>query len=298
MRIFKLITVVWLLSLLSGTTLSCRGKRELTQKTDTTANRENHCGAAYKLPRALVNEMRKAEMKFEWFSARLDCEADADSTRVNFDVNLRIRRDSLIWMNITDPLLGIPAARILISTDSVKFVNFLNNSCFRGDFAYLSQILQTEVDYEMLQSLLLGNSVAFYDEDEKLKGSMDQQVCQYQLSTVRKRKLRRVLEGQLQPAEPFQTISLDIKTFKILAILFIDAQSRSFRVDYSDFQIQDSLLFPHKAEYYAKGTQKTARLKTNYRKITFNQAQQFPFKYPDDCETISVNPQMNEPGQR
>lgn len=297
MRIITFLAIIVFMALISGTNSSCRGKKSMTQLSDTTKNRVGeHCNIPFKLPRFLANEMKQNEMKFEWFAARLDCEADADSTHVNFDVNIRIRRDSLIWMNITDPILGIPAARIIISTDSVKFVNLLNSSCFRGDFAYLSQILQTEVDFEMMQSLLLGNSVAFYDEDEKLKGSIDQQQCQYQLSTVRKRKLRRVLEGQVQLEEPLQTITLDAQTFKILTIFFIDAQSRNFRVDYADFRMEDSLLFPHKAVYYAKGAQKTATLKTSYRKITFNQRQQFPFKFPDDCTPILVDPQTT-PGQ-
>jgi hypothetical protein len=60
--------------------------------------------------------------------------------------------------------------------------------------------------------------------------------------------------------------------------------------------MEDSLLFPHKAVYYAKGAQKTAKLKTSYRKITFNQRQQFPFKFPDDCTPILVDPQTT-PGQ-
>src|SRR5882724_161317 len=113
-------------------------------------------------------------------------------------------------MLITLPELGIKVARVFITCDSVKLVQYLpEEKCFAGDFAILSKLLQTEVDLNMMQSLLVGNSVSFYEEDEKLKSSINNNDCNYTLSTIRKRKLQKVLNSNEPPSDPFQTISLE-----------------------------------------------------------------------------------------
>jgi hypothetical protein len=293
MRITSALLLIFLAAFSTANT-SCGGRKKVVISDTTATQPQTGCRIDFKLPKVLAAEMAAKEVKFEWLTAKLDCEADVDSSHVAFDVNVRIRRDSVIWLNITDPAIGIRVARVLITADSVKFVNSLNNTCFKGDFAYLSQLLQTDVDFDMMQSLLVGNSVAFYNDDEKLKAQADKQNCHYILSTVRKRRLKRVEEGKTQPDEPLQTLTLDPLTFKILNVFFIDAQLRSFKAEYSEFSEEGGILFPHKATFLAKGVQKTAQIKTSYRKITLNEPQQFPFNFPDDCTPINVN----QPGKQ
>ncbi|GAB4137600.1 MAG: hypothetical protein Fur0041_12380 [Bacteroidia bacterium] len=279
--------------IITGTSaVSCKGRRKAKE----TEKPLTGCKIDYRLPRVLIHDMRKNELKFEWLSAKMACEAKADSQNINFDVTLRMRRDSIIWMNVMEPTLGIKVARILINKDSVQFVNYLNNSCFHGEFNYLSQMLQIDVDFDMMQSLLIGNSVSFYEEDEKLRSAVNSNECVYTLSTVRKRKLKKVLEGQKQPAEPIQTISLDPLSMKILHILFIDENARSFSATYSEFAAVDSMMFPYKAEFYGRGAQKSARLTVSYKKVQINQSLEFPFRFPDDCTPIVIpeNGKKNE----
>jgi hypothetical protein len=284
---------LFLLAIFVLTLHSCKGKKnqQVSQGSDslTTGN----CKIDRHLPRQLISDMRKSEFRFEWLSAKLDCEASDDSSKVNFDVTVRIRKDSVIWMMITDPVMGIQVARVLITKDSVKFIQKLpKEQCFRGDFALLSNLLQNEVDYDMIQSLLIGNSASFYEEDEKLNSSINKTECNYILSTIRKRKLNKVLSNpQTPPPDPLQTITLDPVSFKIMKILFIDAQNRTFTANYSEFSPEDSLMFPHKALYFARGAQKSARLDVTYKRIKLNQPLEFPFNFPDDCQPILIQEQ-------
>jgi hypothetical protein len=210
-----------------------------------------------------------------------------------------MRKDSVIWMNVMGPL-NIKIARILITKDSVKFIQFQDGTlgaqpkCFQGDFALLTEMLGTDVDFDMMQSLLVGNSVSFYEEDEKLRASINQSNCWYTLSTVRKRKLKRVMEGQKPPQDPLQTINLDPATYKILNIFFLDEQSRTFKADYSNFTTLDSMQFPYKAEFFARGLAKSAGLMLEYTKVTLNKPTDFPFSIPDDCVPIIIPPNENK----
>lgn len=282
-----------LLAISTFTFASCKGRKNQKTPDGSDSLTAGNCKIDRHLPRQLISDMRKSEFRFEWFSGKLDCEASDDSSRVNFDVNVRIRKDSVIWLMITDQLMGIQVARVLITKDSVKFIQKLpKEQCFKGDFVILSNLLQNEVDYDMIQSLLVGNSASFYEEDEKLNSSINKVECNYILSTIRKRKLNKVLsKPQTPPSDPLQTITLDPVSFKIMKILFIDAQNRTFTANYSEFSPEDSLMFPHKALFFARGAQKSARLDVTYKKIKLNQPLDFPFNFPDDCQPILIQEQ-------
>lgn len=266
---------------------SCRSKKQA--EGTTVVNPPNNCGLENKNARTLSAEMKQKEFSFTSLSAKLDCEAHMDSTEQKFDVNLRIKRDSMIWLNITDPVLGIRVARAIITPDSVKFVNFFSNpnKCFQGDFAYISKMLNTDLDYDIIQAILVGNSVAFYEEDEKLHASIDQAKCNYILSTVRKRRLRKTMEGQREPKEPLQNITIDPKSRKILEVLFRDFENnRNFNAYYSEFEPVDSVAFPHKAVFTISDAAKKGSIDVKYGKVTTNKQLTFPFSIPDDCEPI------------
>lgn len=279
---------------------SCKKKRKNnTGNADTATTATGPCKLDHRAPRPLIADMRKNEFRFEWISAKIACEASDDSSRVSFDVNLRMRKDSVIWMNVMGPL-NIKIARILITKDSVKFVQYQDGSlgsqpkCFQGDFALLTNMLGTDIDFDMMQSLLVGNSVSFYEEDEKLRSSINQSNCWYSLSTVRKRKLKKVLEGQKPPQDPLQTINLDPASYKILNIFFLDEQSRTFKADYSNFAMLDSMQFPYRANFFARGIAKSAALVLDYTKITLNKPTDFPFSIPDDCVPILIPANENK----
>ena len=146
-------------------------------------------------------------------------------------------------------------------------------------------MLNTELDYEMLQSLLVGNSVAFYDDAEKIKPGISN--CEYTLGTVRKYKLRRVIEKGKELKEPAQSIFMVPETFKIARILFYEFNpERSFDAHFENFEKKDSTqLFPMKMNFVIKA-QKKITIDIEYSKVVLNEEQVFPFKIPDNYEPI------------
>ena len=149
---------------------------------------------------------------------------------------------------------------------------------------------QTEIDFEMIQSLLIGNSVSFYQEEEKLNASINHSECSYTLSTIRKRKLKKVLSTpNTPPTDPLQTISLDPISFKILNILFIDDQNKTISAKYGDFTLEDSMPYPHKVDFYARGAKSSAQLGIKIHRIKLNQPLEFPFNIPPNCPSIITN---------
>ncbi|CAN5544056.1 hypothetical protein BH10BAC1_BH10BAC1_00200 [soil metagenome] len=243
------------------------------------------CLLDFKNARTLSANLKTNEFKFNWLNAKLNAEAEIDSSSASFTISLRMKRDSIIWMSISK--LGIEGARVLITKDSVKLINRIKNTYFVGDFAYISKLVSTDLDFEMLQSLLIGNSVEFYDEDEKIKPGIDD--CQYTLGTIRKKKLKRVMEKGKELKEPAQSIYMIPETFKIARILFYEfAPDRSFDARFSQYEQKDSAqLFPMKMNYTIRA-QKTVKIDLQYTKLVLNEEQTFPFKIPENYEPITI----------
>lgn len=231
--------------------------------------------------------MKENELDYTYASAKLSCELTVDGEENSFQVNIRCRKDSVIWMSISK--LGIDAARVLITKDSVKFtLGLTERKYFKGDFSYVNQLLHAELDYNMIQALMFGNSAEFVDADEKLKPGKDKENCRYLLSTVRKRHLKRIMEGEEQPKESFQTIWLSPETFKIQKLEFDDPQTkRKFNAQYDDFRPVDRFLSPFKMVYLITA-EKQVNAKISFARITINEPQKFPFNIPSSYDPIEI----------
>jgi hypothetical protein len=238
---------------------------------------------------ALLDSMKSHQFRFESLSSKLDCEAKGDSMKGSFDVTLRIKRDTAIWMNVT--ALGgiIKVARILITQDSVFIVNYHDENYFKGDFSYINKMLQSDFDFDMVQSILLGNSVTFYEENEKLHSYTEDGKCV--LSTIRKRKLKRVVNRnrELTKTDSAQTIWVDPANQKIAHILFNDFNTkRSFDARYSEFdKASNGTIVATKVKFLIKA-EKNLMLQMNYKKININKQLEFPFTIPEGYNRIFI----------
>ncbi|MCB0807539.1 MAG: DUF4292 domain-containing protein, partial [Bacteroidales bacterium] len=81
----------------------------------------------------LFDKLKENELKFEWFSAKFNLDLIIDKKKNSFRGQLRMRKDSAIWVSFS-PALGIEMARLLITEDSVKFINRINKTYFAGDY--------------------------------------------------------------------------------------------------------------------------------------------------------------------
>lgn len=262
---------------------SCGASRKATQKEDKTKTDIRNRSA-----KQLTEKLKENEFEFDFLSGKFGVDVITDDDQKSFKVNFRVKKDSMIWMSISK--VGIQGARVLITTDTVKVVNYLHKTFFIGGLDYISTLLHSDVDFELLQSLLIGNSVSFYEEEEKLKASCDETECL--LSTKRKKKVKKVMEKNKELREPLQSIWLHPNTFKITRILFNefhgDGQNRSFDVTYNNFQPVDSALFPHTITCKIIA-EKKIEIHLDYSKISTLNQNKLSFKIPDDYERIEYS---------
>jgi hypothetical protein len=239
----------------------------------------------FKTPKALINYLKVNEFKYDWLTSKFSADVVTEDNKQSFTVSVRAKKDSAMWLSVS--VLGIEGARMLITQDSVRFMDKLNNKYFVGDYQYLSKLLSIDVDFETMQSVLIGNSMEFYDEDEKLKSGKDS--TYYLLSTIKKRKLKKALKENTENVvnkELAQRIWLHPLTFKVYQIVINDfPNDRTFTANYSDFQVVDSSYFPFKANFVIQA-QKKINLDIDYSKVVHDKPQTMPFNIPAKYERI------------
>lgn len=87
---------------------------------------------------------------------RLKTQIDIKSPRLNqsFPANIQIKKDSVIWVSV---VVGLEAARAVINQDSIFLLDRLNRKYYKLSFTELSKQFNFDLNYTLIQSLLLGN---------------------------------------------------------------------------------------------------------------------------------------------
>lgn len=99
---------------------------------------------------------------YQWMTAKMSGELKVESGEFSFTGNLRMRRDSTIWMSIS-AFMGMESIRTLITQDSVVLVNRMNQTYLAEPLSTMTQTMQTP-SLQETQALLLGDGSADHVE--------------------------------------------------------------------------------------------------------------------------------------
>lgn len=230
-------------------------------------------GAAY-----LFEQLKKNEFIFENINVKFSSNVTYNKNSNSFNGNLRIKKDSIIWISVT-PALGIEAMRLMINIDSAKLINRLNSTYYIGDFKYFNRLIKTDLDYDILQSILIGNDFSTYEtlENNVFKASIDGK--NYLLSTVGRGKIKKYLKSKDDSSKVIvQDIWIDSESYKITKIRIKDPKAnQKLEAFFSDFQMVDSMLYPTKIIYNISNEKTKMEIQLENIRITRNALIEFPF---------------------
>ena len=228
-------------------------------------------------PNFLVKKLKSNEFQFETISAKAAVSViDSADKKKSFKTHIRIRKDSVIWMSITS--FSIEAARVTITKDSVKFINRLNKEYFIGDFSYINRVFGTDLDYQMMEALLIGNSLDF-DVNERVNSRVDRKKELYYLGTVKKRKVKKELKKEkVKIKGEGLVLWLDPISFKVRELLLTSpGNHRSLAGAYSDYKEVEEQLIPFELRFLLKATRSNT-LEIKYSKFSSGKSLAYPFK--------------------
>lgn len=212
----------------------------------------------------------------EWFFAKLKVDYD-DNSGQNNDINaqIKIRKDSVIWISISKKIVGITAEgiRVLITKDSIKVMDKIHNEITCRSISYLQDLTQLPFDFATMQDFILGNPVFFSNHIVYYKQSGNQTQA---LSTGAVFK---------------HLITIDTASNQILHSKLDDAdlqKNRTCDITFNNYENNNGRVFATERDIVITEKSKLA-IHLRYKQYSFDQPQNFPFTVPKSYKLIQKN---------
>jgi hypothetical protein len=284
-----LVTVFVLATALS----SCKAPREI--KTE----HIKPIGAA-----KLLKNVESTGLSYDYLNiGRINCQFSNSKTRASFRISLKAIRDEKILASITK--LNIPVGRVLLTPDSVIYVNYIDRNYFVDDYKYLRRFLNIDLDFATVQSIL-SNSAFSYRNDEKDKdfktfvSSVEEGM--YVLQSERERKVMR-LEQKAKPGKIerrlkrlddnaliLQKMYFNPDNFALTRLIIADkTNNRKMEMNFGDFVILNGKDYPGAIDMKLESEEENVELNVRMSSFSTERPESFHLIIPEKYEQIKVN---------
>ena len=194
-----------------------------------------------------------------------------DKQTQNVTAEIKIKKDEQILISIR--FLGITMAKALITPTAVNYYEKINGSYFEGDFSALSQWLGTDLDFNKIENMLLGQAI-----DDLKKGKYTESLVEqtYRLDDTSDNNTRKSFY--------FDADKFLIKKQEITQI----AETRMIQVAYPNNIVFKEATLPSSVliKTFEKG--RKTEIKLDYNTITFNEEFSFPYSVPNGYKRILI----------
>jgi hypothetical protein len=132
---------------------------------------------------------------------------------------IRIRKDSVIWMNFS--VIGVQGGKALINKDSITIVSTVDKEYYVFDYVELSNRFNFKIDYSVLEAAMLGNPIRAKQLSDQIarEGEYEKLVQTEGTVTIRNLinpALRKIEHVELVEANTSNTLKLDYSNFQPL----------------------------------------------------------------------------------
>jgi hypothetical protein len=115
-------------------------------------------------PKATLNV---EEIDFEYFQGKARMILRDAKKEREVKANIRVRKDSVIWMTFS--VIGVQGGKALINKDSITIVSNLDKEYYVFDYAELSKRFNIDINYQVIQSAMLGNPIIARKESDEVQ---------------------------------------------------------------------------------------------------------------------------------
>ena len=223
-------------------------------------------------------KMKSNEINFDWMQSKFSVDYENGDDKKSFGGQIRIKRDSAIWVSIS--LINMEFYRVMITQDSIKMLDKFHNTYFAAKIDYINKLLNTDLDYDMLQALLTGSDFPYYENNVFEVLTLGNDIF---LSTISRRKLKKIVATNEEYEKILvQNMRIDKASYKILkqSVKQVRDPNKKIEIEYSNFLSFANQLFPMILEIKMEDS-KTIKVKIEYSKTIFDEVQSFPMKVPD-----------------
>ncbi len=166
------------------------------------------------------------EFEFDYFTLKSKITLVDDGKKQNATALFRIKKDSIIWFNISGSL-GIQGMRGILTKDSVKILNRVGKEYSEYDYNELSKLFKFNLSYDLIEAIIVGNPPRKIEAVNEAKLVMDQ------FWITQKENQYNILSKVNSATRRLQEVTVTE-----------DSTGNKLELKYNDFQMIDQQVFP------------------------------------------------------
>ena len=246
--------------------ISCKSKAVIVA-----ASNEPVAPANYLSAKKIIENYYTNKNEFSTLYIKSSARYADDKQTQNVTAEIRIKKDEQILISIR--FLGITMAKALITPTMVSYYEKINGNYFEGDFSSLSQWLGTDLDYNKIQNMLLGQAI-----DDLTKGKYIESLLEhtYRLDDTSNINTKKSF---FLDADKFLVQKQEITQ---------TTEERMIKVAYADNKVYNEGILPSSVLINTFQKKGNTEINLEYNSVTFNQELSFPYSVPNGYKRIII----------
>ncbi|WP_299001011.1 DUF4292 domain-containing protein [uncultured Tenacibaculum sp.] len=221
--------------------------------------------------RKVAKKHSSANFDKETVDARLKVNYKDNRENVGFSVRMKIKKDEVIWLKGSKMITVFKAK---ITPTRVQFYSPYKKNFFDGDFSMLKELLGTDINFQQLQNMLLGEALVDVKSERQEVAIHDNS---YQLSPKNQSELFDLF---------FYINPLHFKLNKQSVVNPL--KNQRLDISYPKYSKKNSTLFPEKINIQAKENNKFTIIDIHTRSVEYNTKLNVDFTIPNGYKEIQL----------
>ena len=196
---------------------------------------------------------------------------DANQSQ-NVTAEIKIKKNEMILISVR--ILGITMAKALITPKQVKYYEKINGNYFEGDYSLLSRWLGTDLDYNKVQNMLIGQAL---DDLHTRTFSTSIEDTLY--------KLQDNGESGTSKSYYFESGKFLVKKQEVTQ----HERERSVQIAYPNYANYNQLALPTNIIIDALQPKGKVNITIDYNTVSIDEDLSFPYSVPEGYERIFIN---------
>ncbi len=268
MKKYKLILLISIILL----TISCGTKKKIIDESAKITKEEKE----QKRMEKFVENITNNEIVFKTMQINTSGRVNFNSQSYRLKANIMVQSNEKIYISVVY-LLGFEVAKILITKDSVKFLNKINSTYFSESFEQINKKFKTDFDYSIIENLIT-NKFTVYPKEDKL-------------DYLKKFRLTEDENNFILEKQKKDSLNISYKTnksnYKIKNINIIDLNNKiKVQLNYTDFRDINKFLFPYKIIIGTEIKQQKSNTSFSVKNLSLNKELKIKFKISEKYKRI------------
>lgn len=210
----------------------------------------------------LVDSLKAKQPSFNTLAIKAKADLKINNSSNDVSMSIRIKNNEAIWVSVT-AIAGLEVARALITPDSIKIMNRLQNEYTRKPFSYIYQFTSRQIDFKAIQGLFTASAIpGTLTESATFTGEGSQLQVKGQLSGLLYNMLfnskRNLVQNQISD----------------------NASSQTLKVTYDNFGIIKDQELPQAVNINSAANNKSIAIALRYNSVAIDEPLDFPFNVP------------------